>query len=294
MAHLELGDGRQVHYECSSEDPSGETALVFHHGQPGAALLWDPMVEAAAQQGWPVVMLSRPGYASSSRKEGRRVRDVAADVEAVLDHMGVGEFVTAGWSGGGPHTLACGALLADRCRAVATLAGVAPYGVEGLDWTAGMGPENVEEFQALAAGDPELEGRIVEVADVLKVIQADQLIEALGGLVSEPDKAVIEGEFAEFLAAWFRLSVSEGHAGYLDDGRAFVAEWGFDVTDMPTPVTVWWADEDLMVPPTHGQWLADHVKGARGEFRSGEGHVSLVRQHIGEIVAGLAADALRG
>jgi pimeloyl-ACP methyl ester carboxylesterase len=293
VAHLKLAAGRQIHYECSSSETEGKTALLFHHGQPGAALLWDPMVEEAAGYGWPVVMISRAGYASSDRLAGRQVGDVAGDAEAVLDHLGIDEFVTAGWSGGGPHTLACGALLARRCLAVATLAGVAPYGVEGLDWTAGMGPENVAEFSALIAGDPDVDARIIEVSDVLRTIQADGLVEMLGGLISEPDTAVIEGALAEFLANWFRLSVSEGPFGYIDDGKAFIGDWGFDVEEMPMPVRVWFGDEDLMVPSSHGEWLAAHVRGARREFRAGEGHISLLPHHIGEIVAGLAADAQR-
>ena len=64
----------------------------------------------------------------------------------MLDALGAGQFVSIGFSGGGPHSLACAALLPGRCLAAASVAGVAPYGVEGLDFLAGMGPENVEEF----------------------------------------------------------------------------------------------------------------------------------------------------
>ena len=78
--------------------------------------------------------------------------DVAADVAAVLDALGLDTFVTAGWSGGGPHALACAALLPGRCLAAASIAGAAPFHAPGLDFTAGMGPENVEEFAAAVRG----------------------------------------------------------------------------------------------------------------------------------------------
>ncbi len=45
---------------------------------------------------------------------------------------------------------------ADACRAAATIAGVAPYQAAGLDWFAGMGPENVGEFGAAAQGQEPL------------------------------------------------------------------------------------------------------------------------------------------
>ena len=77
--------------------------------------------------------------------------DVAEDTAAVLDELGTDTFVTVGWSGGGPHALACAAALPGRCLAAASIAGVAPYAAKGLDWLAGMGPENVAEFGSSAA-----------------------------------------------------------------------------------------------------------------------------------------------
>jgi pimeloyl-ACP methyl ester carboxylesterase len=291
MALLDVA-GRQVHYECSVEDPSGPTALVFHHGQPGAAFLDPRWVGAAAGQEWPLVMLSRPGYGLSHRRAGRSVSDVAGDVAAVLDHLGVEHFVTAGWSGGGPHALAGAALLPDRCLAAATIAGVAPYaGVGDLEWTEGMGAENVEEFEAVIAGDPHAEGRIRDLCLQLADIRAEQLIDALGGLLSAPDKQILSGEFGEYVAAWCRLAAANGYHGYWDDGQAFVCPWGFDLAAITVPVRVWWTDLDLMVPPSHGEWLATHVAGARPAYVGGEGHLSLLARYAEEIVAGLAADA---
>jgi pimeloyl-ACP methyl ester carboxylesterase len=293
MPHLQSQDGRRIHYETSDASGAADRiALVFHHGQPGAALLWVPMVSAAARYGWPLVMLSRPGYATSDRKLGRMVADAAPDVAVVLDHLGIDRFVTAGWSGGGPHALACGALLETRCAAAATIAGVAPYeGVDDLDWTAGMGPENVEEFQALIAGDPELEAKVGQLMYSLKDVRASQLLEVFGGLLSLPDKQVLEGDVADFVASWLRLAASSGPAGYWDDDLAFIRYWGFDLADIAVPVAVWRAGEDLMVPPSHGEWLAAHIPGAAAHFEPGEGHISLLSRHFAEIVDQLAADA---
>ncbi len=89
----------------------------------------------------------------STRRRGRTVADAAGDVALVLERYGVPWFVTAGWSGGGPHALATAALLGERCRSAATLAGVGPYGVAGLDFLDGMGPENHAEFGAALRGE---------------------------------------------------------------------------------------------------------------------------------------------
>jgi pimeloyl-ACP methyl ester carboxylesterase len=289
VAHIELPSRRKIHFECSGPVSPGSTVLVFHHGQPGAAMLWDGLVEAGERQGWPVVMLSRPGYANSDRLEGRRIADGPADVADVLDHLGVDRFVTAGWSGGGPHALACGALLAPRCAAVASVAGVAPYhGAQNLDWTAGMGPENEAEFAAMISGEPGVEAKVREEISLLAAIQPDQLVEAFGGLLSPPDKSVLVDGVAEFTAAWLRLAVSTGTDGHWDDGQAFISDWGFELADITAPVTVWRAGQDLMVPPSHGVWLAEHIRGAESIELPEDGHISLLFDHIDEVVVGLA------
>jgi pimeloyl-ACP methyl ester carboxylesterase len=114
------------------------------------------MADIAARYGLRTVLHARPGYAGSTPLPGRSVADVAADVAVVVDALGADEFVTVGWSGGGPHALATAALLPDRCLGAATIAGVAPYAAAGLDWLAGMGVENIEEFGAAVAGEPAL------------------------------------------------------------------------------------------------------------------------------------------
>ena len=139
-----LPDGRRL--EVLVEGPADGLPLLVHTGTPSAPVRYGPLIDAATRLGLRTVVLSRPGYAEATPRPGRSVADVAGDVAAVLDAMGAGRFVTIGTSGGGPHALACAALLPDRCAAAACVAGVAPYPAEGLDWLAGMGRENVEEF----------------------------------------------------------------------------------------------------------------------------------------------------
>jgi pimeloyl-ACP methyl ester carboxylesterase len=77
--------------------------------------------------------------------------DVVADTRAVLAAIGADRCLVAGWSGGGPHALACGARLT-AAAGVLVIAGVAPYEADGLDWMAGMGEENVAEYSVVLKG----------------------------------------------------------------------------------------------------------------------------------------------
>jgi pimeloyl-ACP methyl ester carboxylesterase len=159
---LSLPGGRFLEVDVSG--PDGGIPLVVHHGTPGERSQYPPFAEAAAARGLRYVSYSRPGYGGSSRRPDRAVADCAADTAAILAHLGADRCYTVGGSGGGPHALACAALLDDRVLACATLAGVGPFGAEGLDFLAGMGQENHEEFGAALAGPAELQGYLEQEA----------------------------------------------------------------------------------------------------------------------------------
>jgi pimeloyl-ACP methyl ester carboxylesterase len=252
--------------------------LVFHCGTPNAPAEFPSLFDAVARQGWQLVAHARPGYAGSTRHEGRSVADVAADVAAILDHIGQTEFAVLGWSGGGPHALACAALLPDRCRAAASLAGVAPYDAAGLDFLAGMGPENVEEFGAAASSHDELRAFLDRFAAGVRDVTPDQVADQLGGLIDHVDRGALTGDLAESLARMLRRAVSTGVDGWFDDDIAFVTPWGFDLEQITVPVAIWQGAHDKMVPFAHGQWLAQHIPNARVHLYDDEGHLSLVNQ----------------
>jgi pimeloyl-ACP methyl ester carboxylesterase len=216
------------------------------------------------------------------------VADAAADTAAVLDALGADTFITLGWSGGGPHALACAALLAGRCRAACSLAGVAPFGAPGLDWLAGMGAENVEEFGAALAGPDELTLFLSAQAGALATIEAGDVAQGLGDLVSEVDRRYVTQDFAQFLAASFRTAVSSGIDGWRDDDLAFVRDWGF-APRPGCPVAIWQGGQDRMVPLSHGDWLAADVPDARVHLLPGHGHLSLVVDGYAEILDELVA-----
>jgi pimeloyl-ACP methyl ester carboxylesterase len=283
---LELPDGRRLTYLV--EGPSDGTPLVYHHGTPAAGVPWPSFVAAAARHGLRVVFYDRAGYRESSPKPGRSVADVAADVAAVLDALGAGTFLTLGASGGGPHALACAALLPDRCLGAASVAGVAPYGAPGLDWMAGMGADNVEEFGAALAGEAELT-RFLEAAapEVAKLRPAD-VVAGFGDLLSETDTRHLTPELAEYLATSSRAAVREGIAGWRDDDLAFTRPWGFELAEIRVPTLLWQGAQDLMVPVAHAHWLADRIPGVEAHISEEDGHLSIAVGRLGEIYDWLA------
>jgi pimeloyl-ACP methyl ester carboxylesterase len=283
-----LPDGRDI--DLLLAGPADGLPLVLHEGTPVGLVLYPPTVQAAQVRDLRPILMARPGYERSTPRPGRRVADVAADVAAVLDALGLGPFVTAGWSGGGPHALACAALLPGRCLAAASIAGAAPYDAQDLDWTEGMGPENVAEFGAAARGPEALTEFLDREAVGFAAVTGDGVAASLGGLIADADRAVLTGAFADHLAAAVRASVSSGIAGWRDDDLAFVTDWGFSLNGHgELPVAIWQGDQDRMVPFAQGQWLAANIPGARAYLLPGEGHLTIGVSGIGRILDDLLA-----
>jgi pimeloyl-ACP methyl ester carboxylesterase len=288
MRHdVTAGDGRTIAaYEHG--DPQGR-AVLSHHGTPGSGHAKPTWIAEAERQGIRLISYDRAGYAGSDRRLGRSVADIAADATAIADALGVERFATWGGSGGGPHALACGALLGERVVAVATIAGAAPSDADDIDFLAGMGEDNITEFNAAIAGEDALRPLLEGWAPGMLEATAEGLVEEMRSLLSPPDVAVITGEFGEQMVIGVRASLSNGVDGWIDDDLAFVKPWGFDVADVGCPVQVWQGEQDLMVPTAHGEWLARHVPGADARISPDDGHLTLTELHLGEVFAFLLA-----
>ena len=272
LHQLQLSDGR--HLDIRVSGPADGPTLVFHHGTPGSALPVRAIERAAHAHGLQLVTASRPGYGSSSPQPGRRVVDVVGDTKAVIDHLGVDRCFIAGWSGGGPHALACAARLAEAAGAL-VIAGVAPYGAEGLDWMVGMGEDNVEEFGAAIEGEEPLRRYLENAREEFKSVTVEGLVTSMATLLPDVDRAVLTDEFGEDMVANLQEGMRIGVDGWLEDDLAFASPWGFDLSEIRRPTMIWQGSEDLMVPFDHGRWLAAHLPGASVHLEEGEGHLSV-------------------
>ena len=247
------------------------------------------MQRAAAERSLRLATYSRPGYGNSTRQPGRRVVDAADDVTAVLDYLDADRCVMAGWSGGGPHALATGARLGDRVAGVLSIASVGPFDADGLDFLAGMGEQNLEEFGLACAGEDVLRPYLVAEAAGLREADAGALVLGLSTLLPDVDRAVLTEEYGEDMASSFAEALRVGVDGWVDDDLAFVQPWGFDLAELKVPTFVWQGSADLMVPYRHGQWLAAQIPGVTPHLERGQGHLSIAVGSLGRMLDELAA-----
>lgn len=273
-----LRDGRELAVAVSG--PPGGVPLLYHHGTPGCLLQPAASQAACAERGLRLVTSTRAGGLGSTRKPGRNVADVAADMEDVLDALGVERCLVAGKSGGGPHALATGALLPGRVAAVISIAGCRPYGDGFLD---GMGADNIEEFELALLGEQALRPFVMKHREALKDADGAALVRDLATLLPEVDRRVLTSEVGADTVAVLVGGVQVPDA-WIDDDLAFTRHWGFELSQIEVPTYVWQGSEDKMVPFHHGQWLAEHVPGAVAHLEDGEGHFSIAVGALGRML----------
>ncbi|MFI5282176.1 MAG: alpha/beta fold hydrolase [Candidatus Dormibacterales bacterium] len=278
-------DGRVLRVE-EAGDLTGRPVLM-HHGTPGAGHLYGPNATDAMQRGIRLIGYDRPGYGGSTRQAGRSLADCAGDVRAIADSLGINQLAVWGISGGGPHAIACAALLPDLVVAVASLAAVAPYGAPGLDYFGGMGQENVDDTRLMLEDEPAAKAKLVSDRRQMLALTADEMSRAFPTLVSPVDAAAFTPELGRWLHGCSQDGLAQSGDGWWDDGLAHLRPWGFDFAAIRVPVQLWHGRHDRFVPFQHGEWLAGRIPGVDAHLSQDDGHLTLLQHRVGEVHAWL-------
>lgn len=260
---LQLSDGRTLHvYDTGVDNTNCRLAVFWHHGTPNIGAPPEPLFADADRLGIRWVSYDRPGYGGSTPFPGRDVASAATYTSSIADALGIDRFAVMGHSGGGSHALACAALLPERVLGAVVIAGLAPYGAEGLDWFAGMADSGVASLRAAA------EGRA-----------AKERYEASG---SEGDPGFTPEDLAALAGGWswlldvVRPAIAAGPGGLIDDDLAHVTPWGFDPAQVTAPVLILHGGRDRVVPSSHGEWLARCCLSTELRLYPDDGHISVL------------------
>ena len=256
---LHLPDGRSLH----TYDTGGDGfPVMWNHGTPNLGAPPEPMFAAAERLRLRWVSFDRPGYGGSTPHRVRTVASVAGDAAAVADSFGIGRFAVAGYSGGGTFALGTAAALGVRVGAVVTLAAIAPFGVQGLNWFDGMVPSSVAALGTAAAG-----------ADVR---------EALHDSGFDYDARFTADDLRMFDGPWGWLGkvagpgLEAGPYGQIDDDVSYTRPWGYQLGAITAPVLLLHGTADRIIPVSHGRWLAAHCPTATLRVCEGASHFTIV------------------
>lgn len=263
--------------------------MFLLHGTPGSRRAFDPWVLDARARGLRLLTYDRPGYGGSTARPGRSVGDVAEDVAEIADALGLERFAVWGFSGGGAPALACAARLPKRVVGAASIAGVAPYPAEGLDWVGDAGELNAEDFRLMLADRPAWLAKSKKDREEMLTLTPAKLEAMFASLLSDVDRAASTPAWTEFLVAQIREGLAPGDEGIRDDNLSTILPWGFRLEEIPVPTQLWHGAHDRFVPFTHGQWLARRIPNVEAHLEPAEGHTSLTVRKPPEVHAWLNA-----
>lgn len=275
-----LPDGRRLGCALYG-DPTG-TPVFFFHGTQSSRLERHPDESIATSHGARIIAVDRPGHGLSDFQPGRRLLDWPADVVALADAMGLERFAVMGMSGGGPYTLACAYAIPERLTTVTVVAGMAPLAEPSV---AKDLPRDVKATMALARRAPWLVGALLSAQRGKALKDPVKAVAPVIAKMSPTDRAIAaRDEIAAIMPGMFAEAYRTSHRGPAWDLTVLARPWGFRLSDVSFPVTVWQGEDDRNVPVEWGRHLAAELPENTAHFLPGEGHL-LIFDHFDEILA---------
>lgn len=279
---VKLIDGRKLTYFDNGVNSAA--ALIMHHGTPGLGDLWGTWLDAALAKGVRAVSFSRAGYPGSDGAPGRNVSETGLDFEQLLSRLGITEFVSIGWSGGGPFALR--STFSQGSKGADLLAGVAPYEEMGADWFIGLNESDTPESigKLTESFESALESSIEEIDGIEEVWTEELFTKGVESRSNYSDFVGLYAIFNKIAAKSLVSAVRPDITGYAEDNHMIFRPWGFSVSQVTLPVSIWNGALDKAVSPNMAKWQHEQIKGSTIHILEDQNHFTPMVENMAEIL----------
>ncbi len=275
-----LADGRRLRY--AEAGPRDGVPVLYCHGAIGTPLGASVDLDAIAWDlGVRHIAVSRPGVGGSDPDPGRTVLSFAGDLGQLADSLGVGRFAVIGVSAGGPYALGVAHQLGSRVDRVAVCSSLSPLCAPHR--TPGM-QRRIQLALAGVARAPGLCGAVGDWALPLIRRHPELLSHVIAAHAAPAERCRLQQARERGAAAASFLEASSGGVrGMIGDYLTYSRGWGFDVSEVHTPVHLWHGADDPLVPIDHALQLAAALPNCQVFFDADEGH-HFFRRRLREIL----------
>lgn len=273
-----LIDGRRLGYaEYGKHDG---VPIFYFHGTPGSRLEAGFFHDTALANQYRLIGIDRPGMGLSSINKRGTLLSWASDVANLADYLGIKKFSILGHSGGGPFVAACAYKIPDRLNGAAIVSGLAP--LQNPDSRKGM-TLGLKVINFLFRAHPFFGAMIMSCSS--RMLKNPRLMSRMIKSMPQVDQAVFDDPYA--LNA-FTNSINEtfrnGVTGPSYEVNLLTKYWGFKIENIKYPITIWQGTLDKQVPISHANIYANSIANAELKIIKNEGHISILKNHIEEIL----------
>jgi pimeloyl-ACP methyl ester carboxylesterase len=280
---VELPDGRILGY-AEYGDIHGFPVFHFHGGN-SSRLEGQWLAEAAASHHIRLLAPDRPGFGLSDPHPERTFLSWAVDVANLADALDIDRFAVMGLSGGAPHAAVVAHQLPERVTAVALVSGLAPSSMP--EQLRGIFPPLRLNFLAARYAPKLSHWFLGQMSN--SYADSDKFLKMVKRGMPKPDQILAEQR--PVAIHQFSTAAVESHRQGIDgdftEWQLYVRPWGFQMSEISSPVALWYGKVDNFVPVAMGRYLAGQIPNSQLHVVPDGGHFSTINNYAEAILVGL-------
>ncbi len=275
---MTLKDGRTLGF-AEYGDPDGHPVFFFH-GTPGSRLQAADFQDAALARHCRFFGIDRPGMGLSSMSKQHGLLSWADDIRELADHLNISQFSIIAHSGGAPFALACAYAFPERIHGIAIVSGLGPTLIPGANEGMNRGMRIINVLSRMIPG---LSWLLMQVHRSL--LSKPERFKSMLQQLSEPDRIILDNpkQWSAMLVAQTE-TFRQGVAGPAREFQLLVREWGFDLSKITCPVTIWYGQLDSQVPRSHAEIYKRLLPNSELKISDKDAHLSMLYNHVEEIL----------
>ena len=282
---IKLSDGRILGF-AEYGDSLGFPVFYFHGGQESrlSSLFMDSTAKILNIR---IISPDRPGIGISTFQDNRQFMDWGNDITQLANSLKLNKYSVFGLSGGAPHVLACILSDSSRIENASIISGATPYDYKGT--LKGMWfPVKLIHWFASLEKDKRLRKFIQNDFDGL-VSKPEKRIKQFQKYLPKPDKHLMinHPEYGWEFIEGSKESYNQGIEAVVQEWKLYVSNWHMNLNTIQFPVNLWYGTEDKMAPISRGNYYHSQLPNSKLNVIDNEGHFSLIRNHLEEILVEL-------
>jgi pimeloyl-ACP methyl ester carboxylesterase len=262
-----------------------QPAILMVHGFPGCAEHAGLLTTSHLQDKFRLISFDRPGYGTSDFQKKLTPLKLAAQLQNLIDSLQIDRVSLLSVSGGAPFSMALAFLLKDRVQKITSVAGIAPLTLQNFRYMNSQ-QKKVWMLRNLIP-TPVLRYSMNQIWKS-GLDRMDQFLFSNLENITRADRDVFQHPIiGKALAESVKISLAQGPAGILHDLKTYSRPWGFAISEIKCPITLWHGSDDDVVHFKFTEEMNKRLPQAKLKLMPGEGHYSLAMNCRDEILQDL-------